>query len=388
MRVTLVSPFDPTPPGFDHVGAHVGGVERVLHRLAHELAARGHEATLLCSTAGRSRVSYDGPVRVLRVRRAGTVLRTPVTLLDRHLPRDADLVHVAGTYPMTTERVLRAAHRQGKPCVLDFHFEPHPEGVAGRAAAKLYRAVGPRAFPLAQAVVVRSEAYARSAPSLQRVPPERWHVVPNGVDGRYFHPSARVGEGDHLLVVGRLVPYKGVEVLLRALALLPGAPPLVVVGDGPLRSRLEALAGKLGVDARFAGRVPDANLRALYQRARLTVLPSVNGQEAFGVVLLESMACGTPVVATSLPGVAELAARGGVLAEPGDPASLAAAVSAALQPGRLPRGEALAARTRKYAWPAVTDRLLQVYADVLRGTSAGEALEVPQLAHPQRQPVP
>ena len=214
---------------------------------------------------------------------------------------------------------------------------------------------------------MRSRSYARTAPSLRGVPEERWRIVPNGVDAARFSARGPANPGQYLLVVGRLVPYKGMATLLHALARLGrDAPPLVLAGDGPLRTQLQSLAGTLRVDAQFLGRVPDEALPALYRGARLTVLPSVNRQEAFGIALVESMACGTPVVASRLPGVEEVAAEGGLLAEPGDAASLADAVARALEPGALPRGEPLAERIRaRYDWPVVAGRMLEVYEEVL-----------------------
>lgn len=388
MRLTLVSPYDPAPPSArDAAQATVGGVERVLGRLATEVARQGHEVTLLCSTATRSRATWEDGVRVVRVRRKGRLFRAPMAGLAGHLPREADLVHVPATYPFTTAPVLSAAHRRGIPAVLDFHFEPSPPGLAGEAAAAAWAAWGPRTYRLADAVLVRSRAYALTAPSLRGLE-ARWRVVPNGVDALRFRPQGEAMPGDYLLAVGRLVPYKGLEVLLHAAAQLPGAPPLVIAGEGPLRSRLETEAERLGLDARFLGRVPDALLPSLYRGARLTVLPSVNRQEAFGITLVESMACGTPVVASDLPGVAEVARLGGMVAPPGDAPALAEVLRQALQPGALPRGEALAARVRaEYDWPVIAARVLAVYEEVLRAPMRGGPGEVVRTARARRDPV-
>lgn len=367
MRITLVAPFDPDPgPGpAARANGHVGGVERVFAQISHRLARRGHDVTLVCSADGRAGLGFEDGVRIVREPRRLTILRTPVARLARHVTPDADVVHVAATYPFTTPRVLRRARALRVPAVLDFHFEPAPASLVGRVAAAAYRGIGPRAYPLADAVLVRSRAYARASGSLARVPETRWRVVPNGVDVDRFRPLGPAPPGDYVLFVGRLVPYKGLDVLLHALARWPGALPLVVAGDGPLRHRLEGLARRLGVKADFRGHVPDEDLPALYRGARITVLPSVNRQEAFGLALLESIACGTPVVASALPGVEDLARLGGLVAPPGDPDALAIRLVRATHVGRLPRGPELAARARQdYSWDAVADRLVAVYAEV------------------------
>jgi glycosyltransferase involved in cell wall biosynthesis len=386
LRLCLVSPYDPSPPpGADPRGAHVGGVERTLLRLAEEVAARGHEVTLLSSSEAPG-VAWEDGLRHVRLPRRGTALRAPLAAFARHLPHEAELVHVPATYPFTTGPVLRAAAGRRKAAVLDFHFEPDPGTPVGRLAGRAFRLAGPRAYARATLALVRSVAYARSAPSLRAVPASRWRVVPNGVDARRFQPHGKAAPGAYVLFVGRLVPYKGVEVLLSALSQLHPAPPLVVAGDGPLRARLESQAARLGVEATFLGRVPDRALPPLYRGARLTVLPSVNRQEAFGICLIESMACGTPVVASRLPGVAEVASLGGVLAPPGDAHALARAVLRGLEMEALPRGPPLArAVAAAYDWPVVTERLLDAYRDALG--EGEQAREVLAPAHPRRHAV-
>ncbi|MES2153964.1 MAG: glycosyltransferase family 4 protein [bacterium] len=391
LRLTLVSPFDPSPPERADRRAHVGGVERAYLETARLLAARGHDVTLVCSSAGRHNVAVEHGVLMVRRPRRMTILRAPVASLAKEIGRDGGLVQVAATYPFTTGPVLRRARRLGLPAVLDFHFEPVPGSVLGRLGAAAFRRAGPRAYSLADAVIVRSLGYAQSAPSLANVPPSALRVVPNGIATERFRPASDATREGHILFVGRLVPYKGLDVLLDALHGLRARVPLVVAGDGPLRRRLEGRARRLGLPVRFLGRVPDDALPRLYQQAEATVLPSVNSQEAFGITLLESMACGTPVIASDLPGVGMVARLGGVVARPADARSLAGAIRAALSGPPLPRGRALADRIHAdFSWSAVTDRLESVYKEVLaahadRGRSGGR--EVTSHAHPRGQPV-
>ncbi|MHB8634392.1 MAG: glycosyltransferase family 4 protein [Thermoplasmatota archaeon] len=361
MRITLVSPFDPFPAEVDGASAHVGGVERVLGEVALGLSRRGHDVHVVCSHTGRKR-NVEG-LSIERRRRL-TVLRTPLSDLQYALPRDSDVVHVPATYPFTTAPVLRRCHRLRIPAVLDFHFEPVVEGALARLGAALYRRLAPRSYRLADAVVVRSLAYGRSAASLASVPEGRWRAVPNGIDPRTFFPRGN-DPGSYVLFVGRLVPYKGVDRLLWALSRHPVGMPLVVAGDGPERARLEQLAARLGVETRFLGRVADGDLPTLYRNARVTVLPSVNQQEAFGITLLESMACGTPVVASDLPGVAELARVGGTVAPPGDVEALGQAIAAACRRDGPPRA-ALGRRIHaQFSWDAVTDRMESTYIEAV-----------------------
>lgn len=387
MRIAIVSPFDPEPDPATAARAHVGGVERVLGEFSKTLAQGGHDVTLVCSHPARSGEERRDGFRVVHRRRRGALWRSPVARLSRAIPEDADVVHVPATYPFTTNPSLRRARRLGAACVLDFHFEPRPPGSLARLAALAYRAVAPRAYAKADLVVVRSLEYAKSAPSLARVPAGRLRVVPNGVDVRTFRPHGPGHPDGPVLFVGRLVPYKGVDALLRAARLMRPPRALQIVGDGPSRGALEQLAHRLGVRAEFLGHVPDADLPGLYGRAAVTVLPSLNAQEAFGLSLLESMACGTPVVASDLPGVSALARLGGLVSPPDHASTLAAQIERACRPGFLPRGERLAAAVRDgYSWEAVTDRLVRVYREALARRRDGDA-GVSSPADPLGQPV-
>ncbi len=387
MRITLVSPYDPAPTSCQDDRLHVGGVERVLHHLSQGLARRGHDVTLLCSTQGASSERQEGGIHVIREHRSGTLLGTPLVQLAKRIPKDTELVHVPATYPFTTPPVLRRAKKLGIPSVLDFHFEPHPASRLGRLAATVYGGIGPPHYALAEAALVRSFSYGRSARALASVPEARWRVVPNGIDPSTFHPGNGARKGDYVLFVGRLVPYKGVDVLVRALAAHPERPKLVVAGEGPSEASLKALSHKLGVDATFLGRVPDQSLADLYRGANVTVLPSIAHQEAFGITLLESMACGTPVVASDLPGVDEVALLGGLLAPPGDATSLGNQIQRATEPALLARGTELATKIhRGYSWDAITTRVLDVYNEIVHRRHDGTP-GVTRIAHPRSNPV-
>lgn len=366
MHVSLVTPYDPMPPESGDKTGVIGGVEQVYAQYARGLARRGHQVNLVCSTKSGAGTTQEDGITMIRVPRRGALLRDPVARLASHIPASSELVQVAATYPFTTPSVLRRAHRMNIPTVLDFHFEPYLDSPWGRAAIGLYNSWGPRSYRLAHAILLRSRSYAENARSLRTTKDERWRVLPNGVDPLRYHPPDDPADRDYLLFVGRLVPYKGLHTLIRALAADRLPIPLYIAGNGPLRGRLESFARSLDVDVRFLGRVPDERLPALYQHAAATVLPSVNHQEAFGITLVESMACGTPVVASDLPGVRDVAARGGLLAPPGDPVQLAKQLHNAVAPGLLERGPVLAKKIHQwYSWENVTDRLLEVYHEVL-----------------------
>ncbi|HEX8496176.1 MAG TPA: glycosyltransferase family 4 protein, partial [Actinomycetales bacterium] len=146
---------------------------------------------------------------------------------------------------------------------------------------------------------------------------ERCHVSYNPVEVERFQPDPSATKDVDVLYVGRLAVEKGVDGLIAALALLPELE-VVIAGEGPLREGLEAQAGTLPRPPRFVGRIPHDELPALVNRARVQAVPSPS--EPFGMVVVEAMACGTPVVACGVGGIPEILAggRGGWLVPPRD----------------------------------------------------------------------
>ncbi|MCD2519386.1 glycosyltransferase family 4 protein [Massilia sp. G4R7] len=202
------------------------------------------------------------------------------------------------------------------------------------------------------------------------VPGERVTSLRNGVDLQLFRPGERTPNTSFtLLTVGHLVPVKAQELIIAALPLLPDAR-LVVAGDGPNRGMLESLARELKVETRvqFLGAVPQAQLREHYNNADALVLAS--SREGWANVLLESMACGTPVVASRVYGTPEVVAapEAGVLMRERSPQGVADAVDA------LRKNYPERAATRRYAegfsWDDTSAGQLRLFGEVLARRAA------------------
>jgi glycosyltransferase involved in cell wall biosynthesis len=203
------------------------------------------------------------------------------------------------------------------------------------------------------------------------VPPERVSSLRNGVDLALFHPAARAAAPQPftLLAVGHLVPVKGQELIIGALPLLPGVH-LRIAGDGPDRDKLVRQARELGVAERvtFLGALRQPELVQHYNQADALVLAS--SREGWANVLLESMACGTPVVASRVYGTPEVVAapEAGVLMDERSPQGVAAAVNA-LRAGYPDR-----AATRRYAerfsWDDTTAGQLAIFEALARRKGA------------------
>lgn len=241
----------------------------------------------------------------------------------------------------------------------------------------------------ADRVLATDEALVRVVTEYLDVPRGRAPVIPNAVDlerfdarpageARGLRESIGAGDADALLVaVGRLEANKGFHVLIDALARLARSSAatfwrLVVVGDGPRRKALGRQVLEAGLQERvhLLGRVPEETVHAWYAAATLFVHPTL--YEGSSLVTLEAMAHRCPVVATAAGGIPDKVVPGvsGWLVPPGDAAALAGALRAALAGReRLPAmGEAgRAVVEQRFSWPAITDRLLALYAEVLGG---------------------
>jgi glycosyltransferase involved in cell wall biosynthesis len=283
--------------------------------------------------------------------------------------------------------------------VIDAHYF-YPDGVAARLLAGALRkpfvitargsdlnVIAERALPRAAIVAAANAAYRVICVSdaLRRralalgIAPDRLEVLRNGVDTALFAPRDRAAarsalgiaprrEGPLLLAVGNLVPEKGLDLALRVLARLPGAT-LVLVGDGGERARLEHDADALGVRDGLVilAPMPQERLALAYSAADALVLPSL--REGWPNVLLESMACGTPVVAADVGGVREIVEEPGVGRVVGsrDAGAWTAAVRSLLDDP--PPRDAVRRHAARFDWRSVVERQRAVLA-----TAAGFVL--------------
>jgi glycosyltransferase involved in cell wall biosynthesis len=285
----------------------------------------------------------------------------------------ADLVHIHLPNPTAVLAYLMSGYRG---ClVVTYHSDIVRQKLLGRVFEPLLYA----ALRRSAAIIATSPNYLATSPVLQAFR-DRCHVIPYGIDTMQFEqrdPDAvgriRARFGERLVLsVGRLVYYKGLEYLIRAMADVRGK--LVIVGDGPLREKLERLAAHLGLAGRviFAGVIDNAGVLAYYHAADLFVLPSIARSEAFGLVQIEAMAAGLPVVNTSLDTGVPLVSvheQTGLTVPPADPQALAAAINQLLDDSHLREkfGQAVVLRARReFSLDTMLQRTLHLYGNFQR----------------------
>lgn len=369
----------------DYFPPTLGGIEQSVGRVAVAGARAGHEVTVLTSNAGTRatvREQVDG-VRVIRCAEWARALSTPVCpSMPLELARlEADIVHLH--YPSPPGEVSFLTARPRCRTVLTWYCDI----VRQRALLPVYGHVVRATLRRADAILPIYEGQAESSAFLE---PHlgKCRVVPLGIELDAFERTPeleRAGAGLHarhgtplVLFVGRLVTYKGVDVLLRAMRDVPAR--LAVVGAGPEGARLRALCGRLGLGERvvFAGRVDAAELSRFVAAADVGVLPSVTRAEAFGLSMAEMMAGGVPVVCTEVGTGTSFLNRHeetGLVVPPGSPGALAAALNRLLADEAERRAMGARARERArahFSVEAMTRRLLGVYDEVMRGAFTGD----------------
>ncbi len=310
-----------------------GGIERAVETLCRGLARLGHDITAVVASSSEQSADerIDG-VRVIRVPRRLVIRSQPLTpgLSKLLAGLDFDVLHVHTPNPLGSLAALRAL--RDRPLVVSHHSDiVQQRRVLGMLGTFAHRAL----YERASVIVAATPLHVRYSRILRRFT-SRCRVIPFSVP-QVAAPAcvprslpAGWSGTPFGLFVGRLVYYKGLHVLLDALASAPDLR-VAIVGEGPLDRELHERAAQAGLGERlaFLGTVADAELQALYRACRFLVLPSVEPSEAFGLVQLEAMAAGRPVISTNLrSGVPFVNQHGrtGLIVPVADSAALAAAM--------------------------------------------------------------
>ena len=368
---------------------HIGGVETHVRELSARLRRRGVEVTVICANTDGAppREEIDG-VQVIRVPPRGLFWKTPTMpgATEAVLAGGFDLVHSHLPPPLASWRAARASRRAKIPHVMTFHCDPEIPTPLGALVVDAWRlTLGHSTLRRTDHLISTTASYASTSRLIWNYTPT---VIPPAVDPEVFRPGAaapRVSQklpgapGFRILFVGRLVEHKGIEQLIEAAALLPAPAHLIIAGQGDRRADLErrARASRASSRISFLGRVDQGDLPDLYRACDVFALPSVSRLEAFGIVALEAMASGLPVVASDLPGVREVVSDGkeGYLANPLDPAGFSQKLDALLSSplrraryGRNGRAKVL----QEFGWDLVLERILAIYEE-LTAAKAGKA---------------
>jgi glycosyltransferase involved in cell wall biosynthesis len=374
-----------TPPRVLHVAKFYppveGGMETVVASLCNATEGRLRNRVLAYNQRLDTVHEEIGGVPVTRSAAVSAARSTPIApgFLGSLLRDDSDLIVLHEPNPWAL--VSLAVTRPRAPIVIWFHSEViRPRLQYTMFYQPLVRAV----YSKASRFVVSSLSLAKHAAAL-RPYRDRVSIIPFGIDACDWADTPevharvseiRAGARGRLVVLftGRMVAYKGVDVLLRALVHVDAM--AILAGEGPLRAQWQLLARELGLADRvvFPGEVSQSELRALYRAADVFVLPSVSSQEAFGFVQLEAMASGTPVISTRLPtGVpwVNQDERTGLTVPPGDVPALTAALNQLLGNPRM-RAEMSAAAQARVASEFTRELMAERAASLFERLASGQ----------------
>jgi glycosyltransferase involved in cell wall biosynthesis len=356
LRVLVATPLPPDV---------TGGIEEYAFSVIDAMRASGDDVQVVTTRyarkAGRSSVAY-GAVSL----RAAEILERPVLLNPRAylrifgLVRRADVVHVHMPFPLVEAVVALYGKILGKPVVITYHMDAVVDRTASRpvhwlhlAAARLYRMISAiPAVDLADRVCTNTKAYALQSPVLS-TRMDRLTVIHQGISPSKFRQLSAdkaaevrrelLGDRYHQLVtfVGRLVPYKGLHVLLDSIRGRGQADTLYVIGGrGPEEPSLRQSIADHGLtNVRLLGFVPDQDLMNLFGASDLVVSPSISALESTPITLLYASAAGTAVLGTEVGGTGETIPNDGVagLVVPAEnPVALGEAMTRLLDAPRAP----------------------------------------------------
>jgi phosphatidylinositol alpha-mannosyltransferase len=350
-----------------------GGVQVHVRELSDQLRSRGHDVLVVAPAMGSP---SDNGVRIvgrsIAVPYQGTV--APIcpspfsaVAIGRALAEfRPDVVHVHE--PLTPSTSMFAAVRSRAPVVATFHAHAERSALFDAAAPMLKPVWRRLSLRVAVSDAARSFVTARLGDGVR--------IIPNGVDVPRFRDARPAGDlpgGKRIAWIGRLDRQKGFPVMVNAFELLASEDPdlhLVVAGDGRDRAAVEALSSEVRNRVVMLGAVPYPALPA-YLVACEAFVAAATGQESFGMVLVEAMAAGVPVVATDIAGYREVVHDGidGLLVPPSDAQTLAAGLRRVLHDARLARRLAKAGRARadEFSWDVVTTRLEEAYREATGG---------------------
>ena len=354
LRIGMVCPYSLTIPG---------GVQSQVLGLARSLRAKGHEVRVLGPCDGPPPDPFVTPLgNSLPTAANGSIaplapdvsaaLRTARALNDEAF----DVIHLHEPFapgPTLTATVLKLA-----PIVATFHSAGFSSSY--KMWGKTIKLISPR-------IDIRTAVSKDAVDMVKQYVGGEYEILFNGIEVDRFRPTQPVQRENAIFFIGRHEPRKGLAVLLEAMSKLPSDVKLWIGSDGPETENLQAKhAGDKRIE--WLGRISDDEKIDRLHRAGVFCAPSLHG-ESFGVVLLEAMAAGTPVVASSLDGYRNVATHdeNALLVPPGDVTALASALARILVDTRLRQRlvEAGKQHTHSYSMDSLADRYVEIYRRAL-----------------------
>jgi glycosyltransferase involved in cell wall biosynthesis len=350
---------------------YTGGVENYVYNLSKELVKLGYDISVICANEPDIKTERVNGVRVKRLYYPFKIANTNITPKLPHevWKEEFDIIHTHLPTPWSADWSAIMSKIKHKPLVLTYHNDIVGFG-AVNLVANLYRKTMLKlVLRAADAIIITNKKQMRYSHSLKKYV-KKIFIVPPGVDTKKFRPLRIEKDENSIFFLGVLDKYhkyKGLDYLLTAITLVKKEiknVKLTVGGAGELLGYYREMVNSLdlGKNVEFVGYVPENRLAEYYNKNELFVLPSTSSQqEGFGMVLLEAMACGLPVVTTNLVGLGNEIERenAGIVTMPKNAELLSNAVIACLKNKKYRKNTRKLAE--KYDWSKIAKKISEVY---------------------------
>ncbi len=361
-----------------------GGTEIAAYYLAVEMA-KNNNVDIFTTSIG-SKDSFEH-FKNMNIHRYGTNFRiasanVALNLIFKPLKYDLEIVHAHSPIPYSDLPALLYAKRKKVPFLLTYQYDGQETGgsfIRNTGVSVYNKYLLNKVLDYADIIIATTKAYADESKFLRRYK-DKITLIPNGINISEFKIGASKEECRNklglsvdkkiILFLGSLVPYKGPDILLKAFSTMKKEIPdveLVFAGRGAMQDKLEKLSNKLNIEknVKFAGFVEEDLKPFYYKAADIFCLPSTNMGESFGIVNLEAMACGIPIISSKLGGIPDIVKdmENGMLVKPGDPESLADALLFLLENEdiRKKMGNDGRKKVEEYSWEKIAEKTEKIY---------------------------
>ncbi|MGQ9618198.1 MAG: glycosyltransferase [Candidatus Aminicenantia bacterium] len=353
----------------------VGGVERNVQELVEAIRDKVKAQVLCCEFRGKTKKEKINGVKVLRACSLGLLLSTPISpcfsFHFRELSKKVDLLHYHMLFPLAELMEIIANPQKKKIATL------HYDRVKRNYLMKIYEPILHLFLKRMDKIIVPSKVFLES--KLLNVFKKKVEVIPFGIDLRKFELNPQKEKLAKeikqryrfpiILFVGNLLPYKGLKYLIEAMERINGN--LLIIGDGFLKNELKKLVAEKRVEEKvhFLGRKDYSELVSYYHACDIFVLPSL--YESFGLVQLEAMACGKPVINTNISSAVpeiSLHEETGLTVQPANSESLSEAIKRLIEnkDEMIKYGLKARERVRKfYSIDVISKRIVRIYKELL-----------------------
>jgi len=351
-----------------------GGVEKYVLELAKQLVSLDNDVAVVCADEPHAESCVVEGVTTVRLPYIAKVANTNITLrLFRTLmSQNFDVLHTHIPTPWSADVSALVSLLKQKPLVVTYHNDLTGQGASGLLASLYNSTFLHLVLWRAKRIVITQPKYIERSSHL-KLHRKKVVTIPPGVTLPLTVPGARhkADQVFFMSVLDKHHDYKGLGTLLNAMVKVKDRRPearLLVGGEGELIGKYGQLAELHGISdsVDFLGYLPDEELAAAYSSSSVFVLPSLNRMEGFGIVALEALSYGTPVVTTRFAGSSDLIKRNkaGLIVPPGDTVMLANAIVALLEDHREARSMGVrgaVAVVQEFGWESIAKQMMSVY---------------------------